>query len=115
MLAQKARNSSCCRLHGILHTWCVPWGAATTDPYPKTSSFAPTLKASCCVAASCRVFPLAVGGCQGKMTDKIVALVWELTIPADAPRQLLKLQTMEKVVSSYLGMMKVRLRQHAWP
>lgn len=48
------------------------------------------------------------------MTDKIVTLVWELTIPADAPRQLLKLQTMDKVVTSYLCMMKVRLRQHAW-
>lgn len=44
---------------------------------------------------------------QNKMYDKIVQLVWDLTIPADAPPQLLDLHTMEQVVRSYTRDVKV--------
>lgn len=38
---------------------------------------------------------------QYKMRDKIIQLVWDLTIPADAPPELLGLRTMERVIQSY--------------
>lgn len=45
------------------------------------------------------------------MEGNIIDLVWELTIPADAPTQLLDLRTMSSVVRLYCGECKVRLGQ----
>jgi hypothetical protein len=35
------------------------------------------------------------------MRDKIIQLVWDLTIPADAHPELLGMRTMERVILSY--------------
>ncbi len=39
---------------------------------------------------------------QCKMRDKIIQMVWDLTMPSDAPPELLQCCTMEGVVRSYV-------------
>lgn len=40
---------------------------------------------------------------QDKMRDKIIQLVWDLTMAADAPPELADLHTMETVVKHYVS------------
>lgn len=48
---------------------------------------------------------------QHKMRDKIIKLVWDLTMAADAPPELLDSHTMEGVVRSYVDLTQVRVHE----